>query len=118
MSAYALTLSRAKEDAREWEEEGQKKIVLKVAGEEELLSSAYGTALQLADGAGARSVAFPAISAGIYGYPLHRAASVALRAVRDGLTQARTTERVVFVLFGDDALRAFERELRDLASEA
>jgi O-acetyl-ADP-ribose deacetylase (regulator of RNase III) len=87
-------------------------------GEEELLSSAYGTALQLADGAGARSVAFPAISAGIYGYPLHRAASVALRAVRDGLTQARTTERVVFVLFGDDALRAFERELRDLASEA
>ena len=89
-----------------------------VQGEEELLSSAYGTALQLADGAGARSVAFPAISAGIYGYPLHRAASVALRAVRDGLTQARTTERVVFVLFGDDALRAFERELRDLASEA
>ena len=38
VSAYALTLSRKKEDAREWEEEGQKKIVLKVGSEEELLS--------------------------------------------------------------------------------
>ena len=38
VSAYTLTLSRAKEDAREWEDEGQKKIVLKVAGEGELLS--------------------------------------------------------------------------------
>jgi len=38
VSAYALSLSRKEKDAREWEEEGQKKIVLKVAGEEELLS--------------------------------------------------------------------------------
>ncbi len=61
------------------------------------------------------SVAFPAISAGVYGYPLDRAASVALRAVRDGLAQARTVERAIFVLFGRDALGAFERALRDLA---
>ena len=85
-------------------------------GEEELLRSAYGTALHLADQAGARTVAFPAISAGIYGYPLDRAASVALRAVRDGLAQASTVERAIFVLFDRDALGAFERALEDLAA--
>ena len=87
-------------------------------GEEALLASAYATSLSLADRAGAQSVAFPAISAGIYGYPLDRAAAVGLRSVRNGLTQAHTVERVVFVLFGDEAFRAFERALRDLAGEA
>jgi O-acetyl-ADP-ribose deacetylase (regulator of RNase III) len=80
-------------------------------GEEELLRSAYQTALHLADQAGARTVAFPAISAGIYGYPLDQAAAVALRAVRDSLARTHTTERAVFVLFGQDALEAFRRAL-------
>jgi O-acetyl-ADP-ribose deacetylase (regulator of RNase III) len=79
--------------------------------EARLLTSAYDTSLRLADEAGARSVAFPAISAGIYGYPLDLAASIALRTVRDGLSGAHTIERAVFVLFGDDALRAFQRAL-------
>jgi O-acetyl-ADP-ribose deacetylase (regulator of RNase III) len=87
-------------------------------GEPELLASAYATALHLADHAGARTVAFPAISAGIYGYPLNEAAAIALRSVRDGLTRAHTTDRAIFVLFGDDAMAAFERALRDLAAEA
>jgi O-acetyl-ADP-ribose deacetylase (regulator of RNase III) len=86
-------------------------------GEEELLSTAYATALRLADEEGARSVAFPAISAGVYGYPIDRAAAVALTAVRDGLTRAHSIERAVFVLRGDDALRAFEQALRSLADE-
>jgi O-acetyl-ADP-ribose deacetylase (regulator of RNase III) len=85
-------------------------------GEEKLLRSAYGRSLDLANQAGARTVAFPAISAGIYGYPLDRAASVALRAVRDGLAQARTVERAIFVLFDRDALGAFKRALEDLAA--
>ncbi len=85
------------------------------SGEEGLLASAYATSLHLADQAGARSVAFPAISAGIYGYPLDEAAGVALRAVRDGLVRAHTTERAIFVLFSEDTLRAFEQALRDLA---
>ena len=85
-------------------------------GEEELLRAAYGTALHLADQAGAGTVAFPAISAGIYGYPLDLAASVALRAVRDGLTQARTVERATFVLFDRGTLGTFERALEDLAA--
>jgi O-acetyl-ADP-ribose deacetylase len=86
--------------------------------EEALLRSAYEKALHLADQAGARTVAFPAISAGVYGYPLDAAASVALRAVRDGLAQAHAIERAVFVLFSHDTLDAFERALRDLASQA
>jgi O-acetyl-ADP-ribose deacetylase (regulator of RNase III) len=86
-------------------------------GEEALLSSAYGTSPHLADQAGARSVAFPAISAGVYGYPLDQAAAVALRAVRDGLTRAHGTERVIFVLFDRNACQAFERALQDLAAE-
>ena len=86
-------------------------------GEEELLSSAYTKALGLADEQGARSVAFPAISAGIYGYPIDRAAAVALAAVRDGIVHAHSIERAVFVLFGPDALRVFERALRNLTAE-
>jgi O-acetyl-ADP-ribose deacetylase (regulator of RNase III) len=86
--------------------------------EKELLASAYRTALHLADHAGARTVAFPAISAGIYGYPLDEAAAVALSSIRDGLAGAHTTDRAIFVLFGADPLAAFERALRNLAAQA
>jgi O-acetyl-ADP-ribose deacetylase (regulator of RNase III) len=86
-------------------------------GEEELLSSAYLKAIGLADEAGAHSVAFPAISAGVYGYPIDRAAAVALAALRDGLARAQSIERAVFVLRGEDAMRAFELALRSLAGE-
>jgi O-acetyl-ADP-ribose deacetylase (regulator of RNase III) len=86
-------------------------------GEEELLSSAYLKAIVLADEAGAHSVAFPAISAGVYGYPIDRAAAVALAALRDGIARVQSIERAVFVLRGDDAMRAFERALRNLMAE-
>ncbi len=84
-------------------------------GEEDLLRSAYRTSFRLADEAGARSVAFPAISAGVYGYPLPGAAAVALRAVRDSLALSESIERAVFVLFGGDTFEAFERALGGLA---
>ena len=87
-------------------------------GEAELLRSAYERSVHLADQAGARSVAFPAISAGIYGYPVGQAASIALTAVRDGLARAHNAERAVFVLFGPDTFEAFRRALRDLAANA
>jgi O-acetyl-ADP-ribose deacetylase len=76
-------------------------------GEAELLASCHRRALAVADELGARSVAFPAISTGVYGYPLDEAAAVALEAVRDhGL------ELVRFVLFDDATLAAFERARR------
>ena len=86
--------------------------------EAELLASAYAKALHLADQAGAHSVAFPAISAGVYGYPLDDAAAVALRSVREGLAGVHTVDRVVFVLFDSDVMHSFERALAEMTAEA
>jgi O-acetyl-ADP-ribose deacetylase len=80
-------------------------------GEERLLRSAYTTALRLANDAAAGSVAFPAISSGIYGYPVGEAARVAISAVRDGLRESRSVERAIFVLFSRDTFAAFAQAL-------
>jgi O-acetyl-ADP-ribose deacetylase (regulator of RNase III) len=69
-----------------------------------LLRSCHVESLRVADEVGARTVAFPAISCGVYGYPLDEAAPIALSTVRDADTRV---ELVRFVLFGDAALRAF-----------
>jgi O-acetyl-ADP-ribose deacetylase (regulator of RNase III) len=74
-----------------------------------LLASCHTEALRVADALGAQTVAFPAISTGIYGYPLNEAAPVAIRAVR---TAGTRVEEVRFVLFDDAAYAAFERALR------
>ncbi|HZA60329.1 MAG TPA: O-acetyl-ADP-ribose deacetylase [Actinomycetota bacterium] len=74
-----------------------------------LLASCHVESLRLADEVGARTVAFPAISTGVYGYPLNEAAPIAVGAVRDART---SVEDVRFVLFGDEAYDAFERALR------
>jgi O-acetyl-ADP-ribose deacetylase (regulator of RNase III) len=68
------------------------------------LASCYAASLAVADEIGARSVAFPAISTGVFGYPMYEGARVALRAVRSARTRV---ERVRFVLFGDEAHRVF-----------
>lgn len=81
------------------------------SGEPELLRSAYETALRLAVEAGARSVTLPSISTGIYGYPLDEAAPIALAVARGHLAAESPVERIVFVLFSADSLRAFERAL-------
>jgi O-acetyl-ADP-ribose deacetylase len=73
-----------------------------------LLARCHLACLRVADELGAATVAFPAISTGVYGYPLEEAAPVAVEAVRGADTQV---ELVRFVLFGADALGAFERAL-------
>jgi O-acetyl-ADP-ribose deacetylase len=73
-----------------------------------LLASAHRASLRVADELGARTVAFPAISTGVYGYPFELAAPIAVRTVRETPTNV---EEVRFVLFGDEAYRAFERAL-------
>jgi O-acetyl-ADP-ribose deacetylase (regulator of RNase III) len=70
-----------------------------------LLASCHTESLRVADEVGARTVAFPAISCGVYGYPLDEAAPIAVNAVREADTDV---ELVRFVLFGPEALRAFE----------
>jgi O-acetyl-ADP-ribose deacetylase len=79
--------------------------------EAELLASCYRRAIELADEAGDRRVAFPAISTGVYGYPLEQAAPVAINATREALEQHPNVEEARFWLFGDDAYRAFEAAL-------
>jgi O-acetyl-ADP-ribose deacetylase (regulator of RNase III) len=68
------------------------------AGEAELLAGAYRSSVRLADGLGARSLALPAISMGVYGYPADEAATIALRTVTDELAEASAPELVRFVL--------------------
>src|SRR5690554_6132411 len=72
------------------------------------LSSCYASSLRVADELGARTVAFPAVSAGIYGWPMADAARIAVSTVRDADT---AVELVTFVLFSDEAYRAFETTL-------
>ena len=79
--------------------------------EAELLARCYRNALALAEENGVSSVAFPAISTGIFGYPVEEAADVALRTVRDATAGLRTVRLVRFVLFSDRDLRAHEKAL-------
>jgi O-acetyl-ADP-ribose deacetylase (regulator of RNase III) len=78
-------------------------------GEEATLAACHRRALEVAAELGARSVAFPAISTGIYGFPLERAAPVALGTVAVELERHPGIERAVFVLRGPDAYAAFTR---------
>ncbi len=73
-----------------------------------LLDSCHTRSLAVADELGARTVAFPAISCGIYGYPVAEAAPLAVRTVRAADTGVA---EVRFVLFGDDTFDAFTRAL-------
>jgi O-acetyl-ADP-ribose deacetylase (regulator of RNase III) len=75
-----------------------------------LLASCHTESLRVADELGARTVGFPAISTGVYGYPVHEAAPVAVRAVLGADTRV---EEVRFVLFDPDAYAAFERALAE-----
>ncbi len=79
------------------------------AGEAELLASCYRRCLELADTVGARSIAFPAISTGVYGYPRRDAADVALRAIRQSDTSVRL---VRLVAFDDETHSIYESLLR------
>ncbi len=79
-------------------------------GEPELLASSYRRSLEEADRVGARSIAFPAISTGIYGYPKEEAAQIAVDTIRAALPSTGITE-VVLVAFSEDDLARYERML-------
>jgi O-acetyl-ADP-ribose deacetylase (regulator of RNase III) len=79
-------------------------------GEADLLASAYRRSLAVADEIGARSVAFPAISTGIYGYPLDAATEIAVRTCRDADT---AVDLIRFVCFDDLTLEAYRDALAE-----
>jgi O-acetyl-ADP-ribose deacetylase (regulator of RNase III) len=80
---------------------------------DELLSACYRNALRIADERGIRSIAFPAISAGVFGYPLEAAARIAIQTVRKELAVRPSVRLVRFVLFDVAALRIYERLLTE-----
>ncbi len=79
--------------------------------EDELLASAYRTSLEIAKEIGARSIAFPAISTGIYGFPLERATAVAVATVRAFLEGDKSVDKVIFAVFGAEAEQSYRRVL-------
>jgi len=86
--------------------------------EPEDLASAYETSLKLAAGLGARTVSLPSLSTGAYGYPVAKAAPVALGTAARFLSKnPGTLAQVVFVLYDESTLRAYERALKGLESE-
>ena len=80
-------------------------------GEPELLGSCYRNSLRLAIENGARTIAFPAISCGVYGYPSDQAAQIAVDATRRFLADDDTIERVIFTCFGEEICSAYENAL-------
>lgn len=85
------------------------------SGEAELLASAYNKSLHLAAEHGCRSIALPAISCGIYGYPVDQACRIALATTKTFLEQDPTIEHARFVLFSEGILGAFAAALDELA---
>ena len=85
------------------------------AGEAELLASAYRAALALASQQQCKSVALPALSCGVYGYPVDRACRIALATTRSFLEQDPTVELARFVLFSEGMLGAFSAALEELS---
>ena len=80
-------------------------------GEDGLLASAYRRSVEVAAGLECASVSFPAISTGIYGFPIERAAPIALAAAKSAAGQARGGWRLVFVLFSTADLEVYRAAL-------
>lgn len=85
---------------------------------DELLASCYREALRIAEEKGLRSIAFPAISTGAFGYPAGEAARIALGTILGMATELDSVERVRFVLYDDASLGVHERVLDELAEPA
>jgi O-acetyl-ADP-ribose deacetylase (regulator of RNase III) len=80
-------------------------------GEDEALASCYRRALKLCQAHGLASVAFPAISTGVYRFPADRAARIAVTTVIDALAAAPVVDRVIFCCFSDESARLHRRVL-------
>lgn len=77
-------------------------------GEDELLANCYRNSLALAVQQGVKTIAFPAISTGVYGFPLDRATKIAVREMREFFKQDQTVEKIIAVCFGKDALKCYQ----------
>ncbi|WP_243370956.1 O-acetyl-ADP-ribose deacetylase [Geotalea sp. SG265] len=83
-------------------------------GEPELLRRAYRSCFAVAHTNSVKSIAFPAISAGVYGYPMEEACSVAMDEAKAALEHYPELEKIVFVTFSDGALAIYQRQFKTL----
>lgn len=83
-------------------------------GEDELLASCYRSCFALAEQHGIRTIAFPSISTGAYGFPMDRAARIAVRETRAFLERTTSVERVRLVCFGKSALQLHSQALNEV----
>ena len=79
--------------------------------EASLLADAYRNSMQIAIENGVRTIAFPNISTGVYGFPKERAAKIALKTVEDFLKDHHEIEKVIFVCFDEENLRIYQRNM-------
>jgi len=82
-------------------------------GEAQLLASCYRECFRLGEESGISSIAFPAISCGVYGYPVAQACAIAIRETRTSLERTTTLRQVFFVSFNDIVEREYARLLRE-----
>ncbi len=82
--------------------------------DERLLTSAYQSCLNLAEQHQVKSIAFPSLSTGIYGYPLELAAPIALRTIIEHIKKPTNLQEVIMVLFGENAYNVHEQVLNEL----
>ena len=82
--------------------------------EDELLASCYQSCFALVEQHGIKTVAFPCISAGAYGFPMERAAQIAVRETKSFLERNQSVEKVVLVCFGASALEIYKRVLTEI----
>ncbi len=87
------------------------------SGEAELLAGAYRKSLEIAKEKGLKSIAFPSISTGAYGYPIEEAARIALKTVTDFLRENRSPSLVRFVLFSERDLEVYKGALTEIAGK-
>jgi O-acetyl-ADP-ribose deacetylase len=87
-------------------------------GESQILASCYQYCIRLAHGMKLRSIVFPSISTGAFGYPVEQAAPLAIDAIRLALTAGATVEDVTFCLFDANTLAAYERAAKELFGES
>ena len=85
-------------------------------GEDELLASCYRSCFALVEQHGIKTVAFPAISAGIYAFPMERAARIAVRESKNFLERNQSVEKVNLVCFGASALEIYKTALREISN--
>ena len=84
-------------------------------GEPELLASCYRNSLALAAEHGVQSIAFPAISCGVYGYPPDQAARIAIREAKHFLDQDSSIQKIIFCCFGTAMMEVYQQAQRELA---